>query len=104
MNIWVSAFLSARRWLAASLTSAFFVGVTGTQAEAVAFLQAVHTKLGGFKSAEPGQWRVNSTPGGTFVDLNYSSQFELGSGVESFTFLRSGNQRVCSLTTLTLES
>ncbi len=64
----------------------------GTQADTIAFLQAVHTKLGGFKSAEPGQWRVNSTPGGTFVDLSYSSQFELGSGVESFTFLISGEQ------------
>ena len=65
---------------------------TGTQADFAAYLQAVHTNLGGFKSAEPGQWRVNSTPGGTFVDLNYSSQFELGSGVESFTFLISGEQ------------
>lgn len=51
------------------------------------FMGAVQRKLGGFKTAQLGTWRVNATSAGTFVSLQYDSQFDRGSAVEDFTFL-----------------
>jgi hypothetical protein len=59
----------------------------GPQADFVAYLEAVHRKLGAFKKGERGLWRVNTTTNGTFVDLNYESEFEQDTATEEFTFL-----------------
>jgi hypothetical protein len=64
----------------------------GPEADFDTYLRAIHTKIGGFKSAQPGVWRVNTVPEGTFVELNYDSRFESGSGAESFTYLMSDGQ------------
>ncbi|MBD3728378.1 MAG: DUF4019 domain-containing protein [Sphingomonadales bacterium] len=55
------------------------------------FLGAVHTKLGRAGASKQAGWRVNATPGGTFVILNMETQFERGKGTETFTFRRSGD-------------
>ena len=58
----------------------------------VAYCDAIQRKLGNFKRAEPGTWQVNSNGAGVFVNLSYASEFDQGSGTESFTFVISGGQ------------
>lgn len=52
------------------------------------FMQAVRRKLGPVKTATRDGWNVQVGTGGTRVVVTYNTQFELGSGVETFTFLR----------------
>jgi len=60
------------------------------EADFIKFEQAVHRKLGPFKSASRTGWRGNSTPTSTTVVLTYNSQFEKHPAVETFTFIVSG--------------
>jgi hypothetical protein len=66
-----------------------FKGAT-KEAEFLKFMQAVHRKLGPFKSGTQSGWRGNTTMSGTTVILTYNSQFEKNSAVETFTFSVSG--------------
>ena len=54
------------------------------------FIQAVRRKLGTYKSGTQSNWSVNTFNGTTSVVLSYNSDFEQGSGVETFTFILSG--------------
>jgi len=55
------------------------------------FIEAVHRKLGPVKTATPNGWNVNTFNGVTSVVLTYNTDFEQGSGVETFTFITSGD-------------
>ena len=52
----------------------------------VAILEAVHRKLGAFKSGKSVGWRENVTTSGTFVSLGYSSEYERGHADEQFSY------------------
>jgi hypothetical protein len=73
-------------------TSAF--RSTGSEADFVAYLEGVRGKLGAFKTLTQGSTNVNSTPGGTFVNLTSNSQFDQGTAVEEFTFQIVGERAV----------
>lgn len=60
------------------------------EADFLKFMQAVHRKLGAFKSGTQAGWRGNTTVTGTTVVLAYNSQFEKSTAVETFTFIVSG--------------
>ena len=68
-----------------SATPAF--RASGAEADLVAFFQAVHRKLGAFKTSAVGRAFVFTTTHGTFVTLTCNSQFDQDSAVEEFTFL-----------------
>lgn len=57
-----------------------------TEQEMVSLLAAVDRKLGTVKSAEKNGWNLNYQTSGTFVTLKYKTQFERGSGVETFVY------------------
>jgi hypothetical protein len=56
------------------------------------FFAAVHAKLGNQQSAKEGVWRSNATTSGTYFLVNFDTQFEKGSGTESFTWKLYGDQ------------
>lgn len=70
-------------------SSAAFKG-TDKEEGFIKFIEAVHRKLGAYKSSTGAGWRTNATTSGTFVVLSYDSAFEQGSGRETFTFVVSG--------------
>ena len=55
-------------------------------------LGAVERKLGRVKNANRGSWSVNFNASGTSVALKYKTEFEHGSGEESFVFRISGDK------------
>ena len=63
-----------------------------SEAEGVRFLQMVHDRLGAVRSTTQSGWRVNFTPGGSTVSLNYNTQFASGAGTENFVFRIGGAQ------------
>ena len=65
---------------------------SATEADIVAFLGAVHSKLGTVKNATVQGWHVNATPTGTFVTLGYNVEFSEGKGMEEFVFKMNGNE------------
>ena len=64
------------------------------EADFMKFIQAVRRKLGAYKSGTQNNWRVNTFNGTTSVVLTYNSNFEQGSGVETFTFILSGETAI----------
>jgi hypothetical protein len=58
------------------------------------FMQAVRRKLGAFKTGTQNGWNVNAFNGVTRVLITYKSDFEQGAGVETFTYLISGESAV----------
>ena len=60
---------------------------SGPQADFEAILGGVRRKLGTFKNAQLRQWRVTKATNGTFVELQYESQFDEDIALEAFTFL-----------------
>ena len=50
------------------------------------FMQAVHSKLGRVKSTESQNWKVGNYNLKTSVSLQQKTQFENGSGVETFNY------------------
>lgn len=53
----------------------------------VAFLEAVHKKLGNYKSSKETSWKVDTKNfSATNVVLREETTFELGHGTETFTF------------------
>ncbi len=57
-----------------------------TQREFVAFLDAVHRKLGNTKASDKTGWNVNYQTSGSFVTLAYKTTFDGGSAQEQFVF------------------
>lgn len=58
----------------------------------VAFLDAVHRKLGAVKTASQEGWNVNYQTSGSFITMTYKTAFSDGDAVEQFTFRISGEQ------------
>jgi hypothetical protein len=61
----------------------------GKHDELVRFLEGVHARLGSAGVSNLDNMRVNATTGGTFVVAQYSTSFDQGSAVETFTWIRS---------------
>jgi hypothetical protein len=59
---------------------------SASEAEMVRILGALHNKLGSVKKAQKNGWNVNFHTSGTFVTLGFKTEFEKGSGAESFVF------------------
>ena len=57
-----------------------------TQPHLIAFLEAVHRKLGLFKSGKSIGWNENVTPSGHFVTINYQATYEHGPAAENFVY------------------
>lgn len=57
-----------------------------TREKFIAFLAAVHRKLGGTRSAKQQGWNVNYHTSGTFVTLTYATSYERGEAVEQFVY------------------
>jgi len=57
-----------------------------TQQQLVRLLSAIDSKLGAVKSAESNGWSVNYNSSGTTVTLRFKTQFERGTGAETFTY------------------
>ena len=58
----------------------------------VAFIDAIHRKLGPVKSMEKPAWQSSHMPGGTFVTLTYKTQFSEGEATERFVYRIVGDQ------------
>jgi hypothetical protein len=66
---------------------------TGTpKAETLAFLEAVHRKLGKVKETKRGTWNVTHNTSGHFVTVQYETEFIEGKGTESFVYTISGSK------------
>lgn len=65
---------------------------SGSRADFVAYVEAVRTTLGQFKTSETTFVNVNSTTSGTFVTLNLNSQFDQDAAAEEFTFVITDGQ------------
>ena len=66
-------------------TSDDFKKVT-TAKDFIDLLAAVDRKLGAVKDTTKNGWNLNYYPSGTFVTLRFKTQFERGSGEETFTY------------------
>ena len=49
-------------------------------------LSAVNRKLGAVKNSESNGWNINFTPSGRSITLRYKTQFEHGTGAETFFY------------------
>jgi hypothetical protein len=65
---------------------------TTAEQNLVRLLAAVDRKLGAVKNAAANGWSVNYTPSGTSVTLKFKTQFERGSGDESFVYRIAGGK------------
>jgi hypothetical protein len=63
-----------------------------TEQSLTRLLDAVDRKLGAFKSAQSNGWSVNYNTSGTSVTMKYKTQFEKGTGVETFVYRISGGK------------
>jgi Protein of unknown function (DUF3887) len=57
-------------------------------------LNAVHSKLGLFKSGKSDGWNDNVTTGGHFVTISYQASYERGAAAENFVYRVEGPQAV----------
>ena len=57
-----------------------------TQEKLVAFLGAVHKKLGVTKSSNKQSWNINYHTSGTFITLTYATVYEGGDASEQFVY------------------
>ena len=60
----------------------------------IKFLDALHGKLGSFKSGKTTGWNVNVGTGGHMVTLSREAQFEKGPGTEQFVFRVQGKRTI----------
>ena len=65
-----------------------------TEQELIELFDAIHRKLGTVKDAKATGWNVNSTPGGTFVNMTYDTEFTDGKGAEQFVFEMDGDKAI----------
>jgi len=63
-----------------------------SEQETIAYLEAVHRKLGDERNAEQVGWRVFATTGGAQVSLVYETDFDDGKATEQFVFLVNGDE------------
>ncbi len=68
-----------------------FQGAT-TRTDFLKLLDAVHRKLGNYKTCASQSWRTNTFNGDTSVGLLYKTTFEKGTGDEDFTYRVSGQR------------
>src|SRR5258708_33833825 len=61
-----------------------------TRDKFIAFLEAVHKKLGITKSAKEESWNVNYHTSGTFITLSYGTSYERGDAREQFVYRLQG--------------
>lgn len=78
--------LDAGRFDAIYADSADELKKATTQQDFVAFLDAVHRKLGNTKASNKTGWNVNYQTSGSFVTLGYKTTFDGGSAQEQFVF------------------
>ena len=64
----------------------------GNQQEFSQLLAAVHRKLGNAGPASLSNLHVNATTNGTFIIAVYSTQFDRGPAVETFTWKKHGDE------------
>jgi len=57
-----------------------------TEPELTRLLAAIDRKLGAVKSTEKNGWSVNYNPSGTSVTLKLKTEFERGTGAETFVY------------------
>ena len=55
-------------------------------------MEAVHRKLGDYKTCDSQGWTTSTFNSGTSVDLRYKTTFEKGVGDEDFVFRVSGTR------------
>jgi hypothetical protein len=65
-----------------------------TEERLTRLLSAIDGKLGAVKSADRTTWGVNFGTSGTTVTLKYKTQFERGTGEETFVYRISGGKAV----------
>jgi hypothetical protein len=65
---------------------------TATEQNMVRLLSAIDRKLGAIKSAPGNGWNVNYSPSGTSVTLKFKTQFEKGTGDETFVYRITGGK------------
>jgi ATP/maltotriose-dependent transcriptional regulator MalT len=58
-----------------------------TQAKMNEYLGAVHRKLGKVKGSSNKNWKVNNWNGKTYVIMLQETEFERGTGMETFTYV-----------------
>ena len=63
-----------------------------TEQSLTRLLEAVDRKLGAFKSAQSNGWNVNYSGIVTTVTMKFKTQFERGSGVETFVYRITGGK------------
>lgn len=61
-------------------------------ADFIAFLKAIHGKLGKFQSGKTVGWKVNYTTAGNIVALTHQATYERGEATESFIFRMKGKK------------
>ena len=59
---------------------------SGSEGAAIRFLDQVRERLGTVRRTEQRSWRVNFTPEGRTVALEYATEFTEGRGIENFIF------------------
>ena len=59
-------------------------------------LAAIDRKLGAVKSTQADGWKINYNPSGTTVQLGFKTQFEKGTGSETFVFRIAGGKALLS--------
>jgi hypothetical protein len=65
---------------------------TTTEQDMTRLLSAIDRKLGAVKSAESNGWSVNYNASGSSVTLKFKTQFERGTGAETFVYRLSGGK------------
>jgi opacity protein-like surface antigen len=63
-----------------------------TKQEFVTMLEAIQRKLGKTTETKRADWKVNFSPAGTTVALNYETSFAQGKGTEQFIYRMSGKK------------
>lgn len=61
-----------------------------TEKDLIELLEAMHRKLGNFKTGKSVSWHVNSGPLSRQVTIGYESEFSDGNGTETFIFSVAG--------------
>lgn len=90
------------RWLSRSYTEIYRQAApefraSGSEEQFTKLINAIHRKLGQWRSAEEPTWVVSTGTAGTMVMLGYKSQFEKGPATEQFVWrIKGGEARLVS--------
>jgi hypothetical protein len=72
-----------------------------SEPEFTRLLSAVERKLGAVKNAQSNGWGVNWNPSGTTATLRFNTQFEKGTGAETFVYRIAGGKALLAQYTIT---